>query len=133
MGVGQGGEAEEEGGLRRAVEEEGERAAEAVKERGNGKMKAAWEFDAAVYYYSMALVLAEGGRQGGRAETRAVLLGNRSEVLIRMKRGREAERDARAALALGGGKDGGAKNQRRLQRALELQGKALGAEGGVGA
>jgi len=92
--------------------------AERVRLRGNQKMKAADDYPAALFYYSFAIELLEHYADS-KFEPLAVLHGNRAEVLLRLRRGEDAERDAKAALNI----QQNEKNQRRLERAIELQGK----------
>ena len=97
--------------------------AEVLRERGNAKMQSAQDYRAALVFYSIGLLLlvprldvldagdvsqelkgkeralAVGLSVQARASL-ALLLGNRSEVLLRLGRASEAERDAIAAIAL---------------------------------
>lgn len=101
-----------------AVSRLAERAAIAVKERGNAKMQGGEEgYEAARFSYSLGLLLcwpSSGERAAAGDNSLAItLLGNRAEVCLRLGRAEDAVLDATAACE---GVEGGEKNERRLAR-----------------
>eukprot|EP00960_Hanusia_phi_P061376 764825-Hanusia_phi.AAC.2 len=108
MAGGEEGEKEEE-----SLERICRKLARDVKLRGNDNMTGAADYPAALFCYSFALLLCPE-----LAPLAQQLLGNRSEVLLRLRRPREAARDA--LKAMGGEEEEEGKNSRRLRRAREM-------------
>uniref|UniRef100_A0A6U6BAI8 Uncharacterized protein n=1 Tax=Guillardia theta TaxID=55529 RepID=A0A6U6BAI8_GUITH len=102
-------EEEEENALRRICT----KLAEEVKMRGNKKMAEVSDYPAALFCYSFALLLC-----WKETRLKRQLWGNRSEVLLRLRRPHEAAEDA--LRAMGGEEEEDGKNSRRLRRAREM-------------
>ena len=72
--------------MEEAVERKGEEVAERLRERGNSKMKGEDDYEAAIFFYSFALLLLRHPCQSPPdrlLHTLALLHGNRAEALLR--------------------------------------------------